>query len=62
MPDFFNPGPIAPPPDPDAHKAKHDAAARKYQKGLPGFWSQIADLLIAVAVLAVIVGLFIWIL
>ncbi|MNC10198.1 hypothetical protein D3C76_172330 [compost metagenome] len=61
MSDFFSPGPTVPGPDPGAHKAKHDADARKYhQKGVPGFWSQVSDLLIAVAVIAVIVGLYVW--
>lgn len=61
MSDFFNPGPTVPRPDPYAHKAKHDADAHKYHhKGITGFWGQVTDLVIAVGVLAVIVGLCIW--
>ncbi len=61
MSDFFNAGPNVPSPDPDAHKAKHDADARNYhQKGITGFWRQVTDLVIAVGVLAVIAGLCVW--
>ncbi|WP_054943261.1 MULTISPECIES: hypothetical protein [Paenibacillus] len=62
MADFSNPGPSSNNPDPGGHKANHDVNAQKYHtEGVPGFWRQVTDLLIAVAVIAFIIFLVLWI-
>lgn len=60
MSDFFNPGPPASnSTDPGGHKANHDVNAHKYHtEGVPGFWRQTTDLILAVAAIALIIFLF----
>ncbi|AWV35053.1 hypothetical protein MHH60_04595 [Paenibacillus sp. FSL H7-0716] len=55
MSDFFNSGPNPNLSDPAGHKANHDVNAQKYHtEGVPGFWSEVTNLLIVVAIIAVI--------
>lgn len=62
MSDFFNPGPNANSTDPGGHKANHDVNERKlHTEGVRGFWRQVSDLLIGLAILAVIVAVLFWI-
>lgn len=67
MTEFSNGGgPPGGPPiysnDPGGHKANHDVNEQKLHKAGPlGFWRQISDMLIAVAVIALIVGVIMWI-
>ncbi|QUL52305.1 hypothetical protein KDC22_17720 [Paenibacillus tritici] len=64
MSEFSNSG--GPPPiqsnDPGGHKANHDVNAQKlHAEGPPGFWQQISDLVIAVAVIAIFIVVIMWI-
>ncbi|MEK3769513.1 hypothetical protein MKY14_13180 [Paenibacillus sp. FSL R5-0887] len=55
MSDFFNSGPNPNMTDPGGHKANHDVNAQKYHtEGVPGFWSEVTNLLIVVAIIVVI--------
>ncbi|WP_405113372.1 hypothetical protein MHH28_07000 [Paenibacillus sp. FSL K6-1217] len=48
--------------DPGGHKANHDVNAQKlHREGPLGFWRQISDLVIAVAILALIVVVIMWV-
>ncbi|WP_150269860.1 hypothetical protein [Paenibacillus tepidiphilus] len=63
MSDPFNPfPPAANSTDPGGHMAKHDTDMQKLQReGAPGLWRQISDLLIVVAIFAVIFIVFRWV-
>lgn len=60
MSDYFNQGSgsSSNSTDPGGHKANHDVNQRKlHTEGIPSVWRQITNLLITVAVLALIFGL-----
>ncbi|WNS45143.1 hypothetical protein [Paenibacillus sp. MMS20-IR301] len=58
----FPSGPSPRLPDPDSHKANHDVNARKlHTEGITGFWRQVTDLVIAVAVIVLFVFILKWI-
>ncbi|WP_340023765.1 hypothetical protein MHI24_01335 [Paenibacillus sp. FSL K6-1096] len=59
-------GPFGGPPiysnDPGGHKANHDFKAQElHTKGPLGLWRQISDTLIAVAIIALIIVVLMWI-
>lgn len=66
MTEFSNGGGPPGPPiysnDPGGHKANHDVNEQKlHREGPLGLWRQISDMVIAVGVIALIVGVLMWI-
>lgn len=48
--------------DPGGHKANHDVNAQQlHTKGPLGFWRQISDMVIAVAIIALFIVVIMWI-